>query len=94
MTKQLTAESIICKRDDLLAANVDQETVLLSVHSNRYFGMAETAHRIWELLDKQMRVQDLVDLLISEYDVHPADCQREVIQFLHELVKHDLIFFK
>lgn len=94
MPKQLTAESIVCKRDDLLAANVDQETVLLSIHNSRYFGMAETAHRIWELLDKQMRVKDLVDLLISEYEVDPADCQREVIQFLHELEKHDLISFQ
>ncbi|MCB9139778.1 MAG: PqqD family protein [Caldilineaceae bacterium] len=88
----LTSSSIVSRADDVLAANVDNELVMIRLESDGYFGLDEIGRRIWELLDEARTVDAICSSLLEEYDVQPADCEADVLRFLSELEEHGVVF--
>lgn len=74
-----------------LAAEVDGEVVMLEPSTSRYFGLADTAVRIWQLLDEPRSVDGIVDALLDEYDVDRETCEAEVIEFISQLADAGLV---
>lgn len=74
-----------------LTADVDGEIVMLDPATSRYFGLADTGARIWELLVAPHDVESLVAALTAEYDVDDDTCRAEVTRFLDTLVAAGLI---
>jgi hypothetical protein len=67
--------------------------VLYSTAEEVYFGLNAVGVRIWELLPPaQLRLDDLVNVLVSEYPGVPADVIRaDVVEVLDELTKLGLV---
>ena len=68
-----------------LQAEVDGEIVMLDPASSKYFGLADTGARIWELLAEPKSVNDLVAALTAEYEVDDDTCRTQVTTFLDTL---------
>jgi hypothetical protein len=83
--------SVYTRNPTPLAANVDGEIVMLEPSTSRYFGLADTAVRIWQLLEVPSSVADVVDALLEEYDVDRETCTSEVLAFISELEVAGLI---
>lgn len=88
---QLTKDTCIARADDLISTDLDDETILMSIEQGAYYGMEQTARRIWELLESPRKVSDLCGRLAEEYRVEAALCEPEVISFLEELREEGLI---
>ena len=54
---------------DVLAQELDGETVLLDLSGERFFGLDEVSTRIWQLLGEGADEAAIVDRLLEEYDV-------------------------
>lgn len=66
--------------------------VLFSTVTEVYFGVNVIGARIWELLQKTRRFDELCDLLASEYsDVSRAQIEKDVRKFLDDLVENGLV---
>lgn len=76
---------------DLVASELDGETVVMNLARAAYYGLDATAQRIWNLIAQPCRVADLCDILVSEYMVERKTCEQEVCTFLSELNKEGLI---
>ncbi|MDD2366849.1 MAG: PqqD family protein [Desulfuromonadaceae bacterium] len=76
---------------NLIATDLDDETILMSVEQGSYYGMEATARRIWELIETPTSVADLIDLLSQEYNVTPDICGPDIIAYLEELNAEGLI---
>lgn len=80
----LSPGTLISRKDDLLATEVDGETVLMDVASGKYFGLARTAHAIWTLLETPQTFQHLCVQLQGRFagsaDLIAGDTQRFVLQ--------------
>jgi Coenzyme PQQ synthesis protein D (PqqD) len=50
---------------------------LLSVARVKYYGRNGAAARIWELLETPRTVASTCEALIAEFDVEPAECERD-----------------
>ncbi len=87
----ITSDSIVVRADQLLATDLDDETILMSIEKGAYYGMEQTARRVWQLLEKRQTVSDLCRQLAEEYSVTPEVCEQEVIAFLEELLKENLV---
>jgi len=83
--------SVVSRSASPLAANVDGEIVMLQPSTSRYFGLADTAVRIWQLLETPTSVADIVDALLDEYEVDQQTCTSEVLTFISELAAAGLI---
>ena len=78
----LLPTTLITRVDGLLATEVDGETVLMHVEQGQYYGLARTAHVIWELLEAPCTFEALCRTLQVRYagppDVIAADTRRFV----------------
>jgi hypothetical protein len=87
----LRPDSPLIRSDHPLAADLDDETVLMSLESGHYYGLEGTARRIWELLAAPRTVADLSRQLAAEYQVSPEQCAAEILPFIEELRREGLL---
>lgn len=83
--------TIVARHEEPVAVEVDRTVVMMSIDQGMYFGLEGTGPRIWALLDQPRSVGSVCDALISEFDVDAEECRREVIDFLEELRRAQLI---
>ena len=75
----------------LVNAPVHHELIVTQSETDAYFGLDGTGKRIWELLDSPTTIGSLCDRLSAEFDVEPNQIEPDVIAFLTELKRQDLI---
>lgn len=76
---------------DALGATLSDGAVLLHLHSKRYFSLNDSGTRIWELLQRETGVDEIVEALVQEFDVE-ADAARTAVEALiAELLEERLI---
>lgn len=79
------------RSDGQVSADLDGEAVLMAAGSGRYFALNATGSRIWALLREPRTVAGICAALEQEFEVDPADCQREVVGHLRELLDRGLV---
>jgi hypothetical protein len=77
--------------EDVIARELDGETVLLNLETGIYFGLDEVGTRIWQLLGAGGPVQAILDTLASEYDAEREALERDLTHFLAQLEARGLV---
>lgn len=83
--------SIVVATRDQVSSDLAGETVVLSMQSAKYFGLDEVGSRVWELVREPIRVSDIVEAIVSEYDVLPEQCEADLRAFLGTLAAGGLL---
>ena len=76
---------------DVLFQDVGGEAVLLSMASERYFGLDPVGTRVWHLLAVDPSLQSAFDALIREYDVEPDRLEAELLALVQQLSDAGLV---
>lgn len=77
--------------ESVVAAELEDEAVLLNVETGIYFGLDAVGSRIWELLSEGTSDDTLIDRLLAEYEVGADRLRSDVTTFLSELENKGLI---
>jgi hypothetical protein len=88
---ELTLSTVLVRSEEPLTARVDDGLVMLDDRQSAYFGLDATGTAIWELLDQPRTVAQVCAELIERYDIDEADCRRDVLAFLAELLAARLV---
>jgi hypothetical protein len=88
---RIAHEDYIAHNDDVIAADCNNEMVLLRVKSTRCYGMNEIGAYIWRKLSKPTQVADLVRTLELDLSPDPDECSPQVLEFLEQLSHEGLI---
>lgn len=64
---------------------------MLSMESSSYYGLDKTATRIWELLERPIKLGELITILVNEYNVSNEQCQIDTIDFIKKLINQTLV---
>ncbi|MGL5713631.1 MAG: lasso peptide biosynthesis PqqD family chaperone [Paraclostridium sp.] len=83
--------SIVSYRGDLDTTDLDGDKVMMDLEKGQYFALNSVASRIWEELEKPVKVSDIVDTLIQEYEVEKTECEKSVLEFIQGLQNAELI---
>ena len=75
----------------VLVRPVDQESVLLNLETERYFGLDETGTRMWQLLTTSPDIDAAYQELLAEYDVQPELLRENLAELVGHLVEHGLL---
>ena len=75
----------------VLAQELQDETVLLDLDSENYFGLDSVGTRIWQLLNEGMDETDMVDILLGEYEVEREVLEKDISELLIRLNEAGLI---
>ena len=86
-----TLDTVVTRSPDLLMAEVGGETVLMSVDQGNYYGLAETARKIWLHLEAPIKVADLICALRAAYSGDPARIEAETLAFLNHMNEKGLV---
>lgn len=70
---------------------IEDESVLLHLGRSRYFGLDDIATRAWLLFREHSRLNEIVDILLKEYDVEPANLRTDLESFVSNLVDNGLV---
>jgi len=81
------------KNPDIVARGLaDSEGgVLLSLETGAYFGINQVGLVIWEYLDGERDVGDLIELLRERVSGGPPDLESDVVAFLNNALQRELI---
>jgi hypothetical protein len=79
------------RSNDLIATNLDDETVLMNIEAGSYYGLEGSARAIWERLETPISFAELVAAMMKEYRVAVADCTSELQIFLGEMEREGLL---
>ena len=76
----------------VLSSKIDEEIILMSIEADSYFGLDAIATHIWELLSKQpATTNELVQILMEEYEVDEETCRKDVQTFVDDMSLRKLI---
>jgi hypothetical protein len=82
---------VIVQGQGNIVSDMGGEKVMLSVHNGKYYNLGELGGRIWDLINKPIRVSQLVNALMFEYNVDQNECEQAVVSFLTHLTEEGLI---
>ncbi|HVN56520.1 MAG TPA: PqqD family protein [Anaerolineaceae bacterium] len=77
--------------DGVLSQEINDETVLLNLASETYFGLDDVASRMWSALTAAGSIQAACSTLLAEYAVDPLILQRDLQTFIEKLSQYDLV---
>lgn len=88
---KINLNAVIKRNPELVSSDIDGEKVMMSIESGEYFGLDPIGTRIWELIEKPIRIDELVKLLLVEFEVSKEQCVEDTIEFLNELQEKNLL---
>ena len=94
MTSTLTMidlDTTVTTTEALAVADLGGESVVLDPASGRYYGLNEVAARIVQLAAGSARLGDIVEQILTEYDVEREQLARDVQSFVSDLASKGLI---
>ncbi len=89
--KEIGPDTMLQRKSGLLFNEIDGEVVMLSIENSEYYGMDKVGSRIWHLLEKPMRLRELVSALMEEFEVTEEQCTTDTIAFLKKITDKKLI---
>jgi hypothetical protein len=77
--------------EDVLFQRLGDETVLLNLRTEQYYGLDPVGSRIWQLLEQDGRAEHVLAAMLSEYDVDENTLRADVERIVNELIDASLL---
>jgi len=79
---------------EVLFQEVNGEIVLLDLQGETYFGLNETGARVWQLLQDGKVGDELLDMMLDEFEVDRPQLEADVTELISQLSEAGLIVRK
>lgn len=76
---------------DHLYSELKDEGVVLSLKNGKYYGLNEVGRSIWKSIQSPVTVAEIQTAIIDEYEIDEETCREEVINFLRQMAKEELV---
>ncbi len=74
-----------------MAKLVDDEIVILDVGSGQFYGINDVGAFIWELLESEVTIEELVDAVATKYSISSDTARADIDELVQQLVDSDLV---
>lgn len=82
---------IIQRNNDLNTALLDEQICIFEPVKANYLTLNEVGSFIWSKIEKPVIVDDLFDIILSNYDCKENEIKREVYSFINDAIRLNLI---
>ena len=87
----LTLDTKICKSEELIEAPLDESIALMSIENGKYYGLENVAKDIWNSIESPKTINQIVENLLSKYEVDREVCEKETLLFLEKIGAKSMI---
>ena len=77
--------------DDVLISNLQDESVLLNLDSERYYGLDDVGTRFVSVLTTSDTIETAYERLRGEYDVDPQVLRNDLLALIENLIDQGLL---
>jgi hypothetical protein len=90
-------EKVYKKSDSIVSRKIGDEFILVPIKRDvadleSIYTLNETAARVWELIDGKLKVREIREKMVEEFEVTPGEAERDVIEHLQQLEGIKAIF--
>ena len=90
-TKQISLQTVVAQIPGNIVSDMGGEKVMMNIDNGKYYNLGEIGGDIWTLIEKSISVQEVVEALLTEYQVEREECDEQVLTFLQQLYNEKLI---
>ncbi len=85
-------DKVYKKSDSIVFRKIADEFILVPIRQNvgdleSISTLNEVAARIWELIDGKMKVREIKDKIVEEFEATPQQAEKDLIEYLKQLEK-------
>ena len=77
--------------DEVLISNLQEESVILNLNSERYFGLDDVGTRMFSVLAESNTIEAAYERLLTEYDVDPQLLRNDLTSLIQNLLRQGLV---
>ena len=77
--------------DDVLISKLQEESVILNLDSERYYGLDDVGTRFLSVLTNSDSIEAAYKTLVKEYDVDSEVLRQDLLHLVEELVKQGIV---
>ncbi len=83
-------EKVHDKSDSIVSRRIADEFILVPIRQNvgdleSIYTLNETAARIWELIDGKIKVGEIKEKMVEEFEVTPEEAEKDLMEHLQQL---------
>ena len=77
--------------DDVLISNLQEESVILNLDSERYFGLDDVGTRFLSVLTTSGSIEAAYKRLLGEYDVDSQALRQDLVALIQNLIEQGIV---
>ena len=83
-------DKVYSKSDSIVSRKIADEFILVPIRQNvgdleSIYTLNETAARIWELIDGKIKVEEIKEKIVEEFEVTPEEVEKDIVEHLMQL---------
>jgi hypothetical protein len=90
-THILSLNNSVVQKKGNLVSDMDGSKVMLSIEQGKYYNLGSIGGDIWDLIESRTKVYSIVNQLLGQYEVEEEVCKEQVLAFISQLLKADLV---
>lgn len=79
------------RNGNIIDGSLDNHQVMMHIEKGKYYGLNPVAKRIWELVETPRSVDEIVAVLLQEFEVSEEACRAQTQAFLDKAVACDIL---
>jgi len=97
VSEKVKREDIYAPSDEIVARNIESELIIVPLTAgvgdmeDELFTLNESGRAIWEKLDGNKSVGDIISELSEQYEAEAGEIEKDVTGLLEELLKRKII---
>ena len=91
MTLALPLSTAVMRDPDIIATDMDGETVMMSIEQGSYYGLGGVGPFVWEQLAEPLSVEELCRRVLEEFEIDQATCQADGFAFVDDLLEKGIL---
>lgn len=91
MKKELSLNSTVSIAKDVVSCDLVDEAAILNMKDGVYYGLNPVGAWIWNLIQKPIKVNEILDKLLEEYDVEKEVALKDMMELLEQLLENELV---
>lgn len=88
---ELSLSSHVSIPDNVLFRQLEEESVILHLETEMYYGLDDVGTRMWTVLTASESVRAAFEVLTAEYDTEPEILQKDLTGLIENLVDKGLL---
>lgn len=91
MQNAISRDTRVVATEGQVSCDLDREAAILNLESGVYYGLNAVGARIWHLIQEPRTVNELLGILLKEFEVSPERCEADLHELLRKLVAEGLV---